>query len=295
MAGPVVTGPATEGAMATRQRPNRAPGGTNAAATRRWIVALGVLAMLATGGAFWLSFGTHAGPNGAGSTASRDAHSADATANRASPSTTGMSRGARDVAVGEAIQGDRSTDADALRDRESAESASEPLTPGPGGGDEPEMDPVDARLRERYGEPSPALVHAAVADVVARRFGDRGLDAEQIARASDALVELREARLRLAELPVESRYATERRRLLDRMSSATETFTETLGVDPARFTAIASVSGGSVDGSPDSARATARDPNGEGDFDLGSEFDVGIDDAHDPDYVPDDDFLESRR
>jgi hypothetical protein len=94
--------------------------------------------------------------------------------------------------------------------------------------------------------PTRELVRAAIEATIAERFTDYRLSSDELERATDALVELREAQEALRALPMGPETAEERRILVERIGEATSSFNEVLDMDPSDFTAE-SVPGVGVD------------------------------------------------
>lgn len=88
------------------------------------------------------------------------------------------------------------------------------------------------------------LVRASIETAIAERFTDYRLSSDEIERATDALVTLRETQVALRTLPMGPETATERRILVERIGEATSSFSEVLDMDPADFTAEAEPSVG---------------------------------------------------
>ena len=122
-------------------------------------------------------------------------------------------------------------------------------------------------FREEWGDVTPSLVRDAFVETLASTFPDYRLSSDEIDRAAGALFRLRETRLALNALPMSRETSDERRELLRTLEEAVTDFSNVMDMDPSEFSESADRASGNS----------------------------GIDSADDPGYVPDNDFLESRR
>lgn len=93
-------------------------------------------------------------------------------------------------------------------------------------------------LLDRDGEPTPALVHAALSAAVERHLPDRKLSSDELDAASDALWRLRQARLELLALGDDPARAERRRELVEAIGEATSDFSYHLEMTPSELTAL---------------------------------------------------------
>ena len=108
---------------------------------------------------------------------------------------------------------------------------------------------ADSRLEEApfsYDEsetPDRSRIRQALTWSLTEHFVDYRLSSDEIDRATDALLSLREAQEALRALPFGPETADERRALVERIAEASSAFEDVLDVDPAAFTAEAAAAG----------------------------------------------------
>lgn len=99
-----------------------------------------------------------------------------------------------------------------------------------------EFDEDEVPTRER--------VRGAIETAVAAHFPSHRLSSDEVERATDALVTLRETQEALRALPMGPETAEQRRIFVERIGEATSEFNAVLDVDPAEFTSAADPGGG---------------------------------------------------
>jgi hypothetical protein len=94
------------------------------------------------------------------------------------------------------------------------------------------------------GEPSRALVRAALEAALADHWSSHKLTPAEVERITDAALELREAQDALRELPADPEVADRRRALVERIAAADAAFAEVMEMSFAEFTGGAGAGGG---------------------------------------------------